>query len=297
MDKSEFIRNLLEISDQDLESAIILFEKGKFPQAVFFLQQSVEKCTKAFALFGDALTVEDLKNRVVHLTPKIYTKLADKELRKTVKIKEVFDKDPVLRKTGFFKDVDINTYRNGQKTLISELEKELKRKEFVTDKEDDIVLAINGIKQLLSESNIENLAKIKIPKEEFEKSLKEGINPIIKLMKDKGIKASEEWEKEMQSFNFQDFEKILNDYLKEILIINKINTMNFFLTLITFKHAVVSRYPEEFNPIEKYNSKYPLIKYFKEVCSFQQDNVKLSKDKLLSKQYMEKLIKQEGDIK
>ena len=42
--------NFLEIAQSDLRAAECLFENGFYPQSLFFLQQSVEKATKAFSI-------------------------------------------------------------------------------------------------------------------------------------------------------------------------------------------------------------------------------------------------------
>jgi len=42
--------NFLEIAQSDLRAAECLFKNGFYPQSLFFLQQSVEKATKAFSI-------------------------------------------------------------------------------------------------------------------------------------------------------------------------------------------------------------------------------------------------------
>ena len=49
----------LEIAKTDLKAAACLYEQALYPQAVFFLQQSVEKALIAFALIMKYISKED----------------------------------------------------------------------------------------------------------------------------------------------------------------------------------------------------------------------------------------------
>ena len=60
---------LIEITQKDFEAARILFEKSLYPQAIYMLQQSLEKAVKALLLkFGIVRTEGELKNEIGHDT-------------------------------------------------------------------------------------------------------------------------------------------------------------------------------------------------------------------------------------
>lgn len=56
-----FAETLFEIARTDLEAAKCLFEQELYPQAVFYLQQSVEKATKSFGLLKDIIKEGEVK--------------------------------------------------------------------------------------------------------------------------------------------------------------------------------------------------------------------------------------------
>jgi HEPN domain-containing protein len=67
----------LEIASEDLDSSKLLFTKKKFPQAVFFFEQSVEKTCKYLLLNQEILTVDQLNKKVRHnsiVVFKLYSK-------------------------------------------------------------------------------------------------------------------------------------------------------------------------------------------------------------------------------
>ena len=72
-DESE---NFIKMALEDLESSKILYENGKYPQAIFLLQQSVEKTTKGITgIFKHG-----------HETLEIYKDIVDKKIKEEMKI-------------------------------------------------------------------------------------------------------------------------------------------------------------------------------------------------------------------
>ena len=75
--------NYLRMSLEDLESSKILYHSKKYPQAIFFLQQSIEKTTKGITgIFKHG-----------HKTLDIYKKIVDKETKE--RIKETFERSKI----------------------------------------------------------------------------------------------------------------------------------------------------------------------------------------------------------
>ncbi len=69
-------KNYLRMSLEDLESSKILYLSKKYPQAIFLLQQSIEKTTKGITgIFKHA-----------HRTPNIYKDMVNDELKKGIEI-------------------------------------------------------------------------------------------------------------------------------------------------------------------------------------------------------------------
>ena len=57
----EFAQELYEIAMSDLMASELLYRKKHFRQAVYLLQQSVEKLTKADCLWRGAISIDQLK--------------------------------------------------------------------------------------------------------------------------------------------------------------------------------------------------------------------------------------------
>ena len=55
----------MEISKMDLAAAKCLYKSGLYSQAVFYLQQSVEKAAKSFGLLTGTINENELKGRKV----------------------------------------------------------------------------------------------------------------------------------------------------------------------------------------------------------------------------------------
>lgn len=79
---------LLEISKRDLEAANCLYQNKFYPQAVFYLQQSVEKAAKSFGLLAKMIDESELKGSIGHNPLKIHKKIMDQQRQKIEEIKK-----------------------------------------------------------------------------------------------------------------------------------------------------------------------------------------------------------------
>lgn len=66
------ISQLIELSEKDFISAKLLHQNQLYAQSVFYLQQSVEKLTKAIGLLTYSIQPSELKHKIGHKTYKIY---------------------------------------------------------------------------------------------------------------------------------------------------------------------------------------------------------------------------------
>ena len=71
MDKN----NWIDISMGDIESSAVLYENGNYPQALFYLQQSVEKCVKYIAISMMDFPESRLK-KIGHESAKMFQEMA-----------------------------------------------------------------------------------------------------------------------------------------------------------------------------------------------------------------------------
>lgn len=59
MERFELI--LLGIAKKDLEASELLFSKGLYPQAVFYLQQAIEKTVKSLGIWNKIINKNEAK--------------------------------------------------------------------------------------------------------------------------------------------------------------------------------------------------------------------------------------------
>ncbi len=223
---------LLDIAKSDLVAAKSLFKKKLYPQAVFYLEQSVEKATKSFGLhlqqaqedvkkfFGLDLNVigeKELKN-IGHNSWEIYFNIA----------KGFKNNFPGLFKNFPKFDEDMDKSRSYLKQYGYKIPDE----------------GVEGIISILNNLETE-IKRIKINKNEMEQSknetgrnLQEGVNTLI------------EEEPEL-------IESIIS------LVICFIRLL--FLSMLLCPHTTSSRYPYpkyKHNPLRLYTDKHPIIKRF-----------------------------------
>jgi hypothetical protein len=74
---SEMIKNYLDDADRDFKASKDLFLNSDFPNAIYHLQQGVEKLTKAFSFFNFPLTIEEIR-KTGHISPKNFLLLLQK---------------------------------------------------------------------------------------------------------------------------------------------------------------------------------------------------------------------------
>ncbi len=66
VDVAKLALSLAELARKDLDASSLLYEREKYPQAIFLFQQSVEKATKGVGLLLGLTTSGDLKKEVGH---------------------------------------------------------------------------------------------------------------------------------------------------------------------------------------------------------------------------------------
>lgn len=89
----KFISELLEISEQDLLASEILYHDKKYPQAVYLLQQSAEKATKAYGLFCDEIDMSQLISPISHNSEKVFSLSIEKHMNECADCNKNFKRE------------------------------------------------------------------------------------------------------------------------------------------------------------------------------------------------------------
>ena len=220
--------HLLEISKSDLKASKYLFTGKFFCQAVFYLEQSVEKALKSFQFKFGMMTEEEAKSKEYGHKPHKVIVLVNSRLKEYFAYKKRHPSHPEEEK------------------VINELEKFLSM--------------LPDPKQSLS--NVEGITKSPSIKE-----FQEIISVIKGWMDFESIKKERLINYGVIS-NLEVRERLISlDKLYRLGYVNIYKSLN-ALSVILAQHAVRSRYSDGlFNPLEQYNENLPLIEVFGELIS------------------------------
>jgi len=264
------------ISQKDLKASKLLFENGLYPQAIFYLQQSVEKATKFLGLSMGMITFEEAKNDVRHDSFEIYIKMRE-GLRNLI---EITNKSPLL--AGITKIVDDIAFEvSGKK--IDELLKSLdplpdidKDRIRNSPSKKDVTFTIeilNRIESTLDKSSLPSILSNQKLNEAKKKS-----KEILDAIHTQDPETMKEAERRLNELTAPES----RDYILEIggswMDLPHVYLSLFLLSyLFPPYHAIYTRYPGENgqDPEDIYNKEHPLIQSYGDLVTIM--------DKTLSK--------------
>ncbi len=263
----------LDIAKIDLEASKVLYEKELYPQAVFYLQQSVEKATKAFILItGKKVTEKEFVRDIGHEAINIFEIYIRNQKNEYEQLKANLNKLPELKETKIFKN--FNLEKN-----IRQLDKHLSAiKKVKKDKMDLIYISSWDIRSILKE--------IKSANEELEKSKKKISNfkitdRVWNKMKTEMLELYDSLSKynplqiEEAKNNLQsnDMKLLVERYIKSLIepmSIIPLSISLYYLAIVTLPHAIIARYPKNgLTPVNIYTKKLPVVRMLPELINVQ----------------------------
>ena len=252
----------LEVAKRDLEAARCLSSRKLYPQAVFFLQQSVEKATKSFGLWAKVVTEGEVKDAVGHDAWKVFSKIFGEFYGRLAKLVEALKALPGLKESGLMKELEVSELRRAYdkyRALVSS-KASLESVAFSRKELHDVIAMID---RLRNEANgmRDRLRSVKVGpedvegwREEVRKSLEvlSEMRPIVDLKEAKEVLD--------RVFTHQVVEALLRK-LSEFLPSATFSAVCLLcLSLILSPHAVSSRYPRDnSSPLEIYDERMPLV--------------------------------------
>lgn len=263
---------LFFIALDDLDSSVILYHRGHYPQSVFYLQQAVEKAVKSMGLLFGLVNEEDLQGKIGHKPLEVYRKPANKFSEEVIVLNNKLEDYPEFKGMMDLSGVNFDEFVASMKKGKHELNKYIKTivdynltKEELEDyinKIEDLNTELAKLNKKINEEGIsdEKFAEIKTEvKTKFESTIDS-----LKIPNKLKEQMQEELRLLFSSFfpNKDIFESIIW-YTFNILGIG----MNlFFLSIITSLHSSKARYPEDnFNPLTFYTPDLPLVERLPEI--------------------------------
>lgn len=241
--------NFLEVARTDLNAAKHLLSKKDHSNAVFHLQQAVEKGVKSLGLWLNVLSEEECKDRKIagHDAFRIFNLLVEEGVKKIKsELQSIYSKHPEIEQTSLWQKL---------KKQLSELEEEIKNIRNEVDRiEKEAINIASSDKEIQEVIRKINRFRGKLPK------------GLLKFGGD-AIRTSRELYRmltqdlgKIKRISPTDFRKIKGASVLFFRLIYSVACL-FYLSLIMSPHAVRTRYPEkDWNPIREYNERMPLVK-------------------------------------
>jgi hypothetical protein len=261
-------RQFLSIAHQDLKAARCLYREGCYPQAVFYLEQSVEKGLKSYSIALCIIDEKEAWREISHKTLKIYEKTTKNFRQRVVNVQENLKMVPNLE--AFFRQyVTFSEF-------IKQLDDTLDQIKSLSKPNENSLNLTNGelkktIKTLDDFNREAKKEKTKtrskcITPSEFRTSKKFIIDMLEAALANQPELLRQKKEKLNRIFTLDTYEKSMKDILLQTIPPMEIFQSFFQLSIILQPHAV-ARYPKtDFNPLELYTSDLPLIKSFSKLA-------------------------------
>lgn len=228
---------LIKTSKIDLKSSRILYDRELYPQSVFYLEQSVEKITKAYSIVLLGLGPEDAKKRISHKSPKTMLKKVDvfKNIHDEFK-KNYHELNEIISDKNKEKICKMN--RENIESLLVALEK--------IEKQLEIEIIFDQIRE---SKLIDSLIEINFSLDIYESEVEKIKNEMFKIL-----------EKET---SLQEMARMIPTFL--------------YLSLLTFPHAEFSRYPPlpedeaSLSPMDYKEKEVDIIIFFDKICNITEE--------------------------
>lgn len=272
---------LFKVAVKDLKAAKSLYSQKLYAQAVFSMQQSVEKATKSFGLLLKMTTPTDLQKNVGHKTSKMYLKGMEEYSETMTELQTISANYPQIMTTGVLSKFDFDNFAQKTNQDLNTF-KSLKPHSFFN-------LRLREIENILAQL------------EECQKGFDKFVEHMDRLDKEILFKAYDQIIDTLKAFNTpetdlacEEINQMLGDeeqvemlmqsmklYQKMMGVLMPLFMNLYCLGLLFDPHATKTRYPYEdtqSNPLEIYHARMPLIKKLPELMNVLEKSLKTMKN-------------------
>ncbi|MEM2916380.1 MAG: HEPN domain-containing protein [Candidatus Woesearchaeota archaeon] len=275
------IEEWVGISENDLKNARLCYDNKLYPQAVFALQQSVEKLVKPLALLWKLISEDELIT-IGHSPVRVFQRVfrnVQGTFEKYVEIAKIF---PNIKQISLMSEKEIKKTQKEIEKTIKELD-ELQTTKFYSFDEHKIAFALTEIERVHKESQAarDELKSMKLEQkhlEEFTNAMRTAFeSPIISQKSNNDFNQTLSNIKKMPTELYTRIIQISIDYQ---LIANQVYLALYYLSLFTMHHASAARYPlKDSEQISKrYDESVPLIKYLPQLMTVQENAINTTKE-------------------
>lgn len=261
----------LKISSDDLVVSEILFRESKYSYSIYFLQQSVEKASKAFGLYSESISTDELKTKISHNSKKVFTRGIDslqKEFNKISDIELLF---------GEFLNLDEPESKLEFSDFWTKMQKEFKSlvhlnpNDFTWLEEEEF----NEIIQVIEGASFSDHIL-----DEIKDGIKLNLGRVLESLSKSEIYEIKQTENELTSI-VSKFASLFVDLQPKL---TKVYLSLFYLSLILTAHNQITRYPCDScgeTPMDIYDDDELLIKKYAILKKLIQENIETIKEVFL----------------
>lgn len=287
------VRELLDISQTDLESSEILFNHKKYPNAVWDLLQSVEKSTKAEVLMNSLIKFDELKSKIGHNPLPMYEADITDNMKKAEGLKEAINKIPELGKIPAIEKLNLDDYIAKGNFAKQTLNSISKKEKIFSDDINELDGAIEEMNKLINEvKNIDMKAITDEGVKMYQKAYVDNVKAWIELSEKQGIPISEEEKNQNLNITEETIKSIADNLRKNMVLYGITHALNSVLSILIMPHFDFVRYPDKKKPLEYYNENNPLIIKFNKLIEIQKENLGYNKEllEIIERYYKNKII-------
>ena len=262
-------KETLAVARQDLDAAVCLYERGYYPQAVFFLQQGVEKGWKAFGYHHGTITPEEARRKdcVGHKGARVgkmaFLKLRDiigDRIRKVKEVRGCIGTPKTGDPTGIISYLD---------NLDADLHWAQKEIDKVIDSPYPLTPGdlVKRLERFRVEEQTELRCESLIKSPEFDKKIEDiragAVKSAYAIVGDAPADRVRIKNTIYGTFDDQNLKTLLLSVMKGMVILNPL----LYFAIITQEHESPCRYPDKGrSPINEYTKDHTLIAYFPSIA-------------------------------
>lgn len=260
--RNELARQTLEIAKSDLSAARCLYENRLYPQAIFYLQQSVEKSFKSQIYFLGIANEKEARSRISHKTLQVFKKTTTEQDNLINNILKTLDENAQLReKLRKFVDLDDLSKSSGNavKMIDRDLNSETYYKSLPKKRLKHYLITLDRIREEIREIQ-EVEQTLSLSDEDYER-FKDDLKSYIQYFVEDDLARKEAMGQIDNQVTKAVFEQVIRTYQKTA-IISGVAAAYYYLSKIFQWHATARYADGAESPLEVYTEDMPLIQEF-----------------------------------
>lgn len=255
-------RQTLEIAKSDLGAARCLYEHKFYPQAIFYLQQSVEKSFKSQIYFLGIANEKEARSRISHNTLQVFKKTTEEQDNRINNTLGALNGHPQLRE-NLKKYVDLDDLGklsgNAVKMIDRDLKNETYYKSLPKKRLKHYLITLERIREDINE--IRKAEQTLLLSDEDYKRFKTDLKSLIQDFAEDDLARNEAMGQIDNQFTIDVFEQVIQTYQKTA-IISGVAAAYYYLSKIFQWHATARYADSAESPLEVYTEEMPLIQEF-----------------------------------